>query len=793
MKMLFTVAVLLLLTCATPLFAQHDITVSLTADKSTVIVGDRIGYTITVRNNGPDTIVQDSNMFLVYDNFSDPSNVELASIEGSVSAGILDLSGGIAHWYPPSLASGQQQAMTLSWRVTGAGTIQNWVTAEFPGWMGDSDPNPGNNRKTNTVSSVLPQPTADLSVSKWDTQDPVPSGVSFNYNVLVVNHGPSVASNVVVRDTLPAGVEFNVTSNHISQGSIQSTNGGVIVWTVGVIPVNGDASMAVDAVSVAGVITNTVAVTNNIIDPVDSNDCAREVTTVQPVADLMMMSRDFPGVADAGSPFTYYLLVSNAGPEAAEAVIVTNWVPSWARFLGATNLYGAWTQTLDAVVFSLGDMPAGDGRMVGIAYAGLRDGQHTNTASVASSSMDWVPENNIVVDITQVFGSPVAEFVPRSAFTNSVRSLRVFGVRVTTNGYPVTGVPVFTRVARGPHAGFSMVAMTGFDGIADFDSGAYRGWKPGLDRLSATGMVGMLSFAADAQVYWRLRTVYYIWPWWYGAGGMGIQETTDPELNIPVGSGTNILLNVDENLLVRDVNVKLHLQHERLAAVGGMLRSPQGTEAILFGYLGQATNGVGFGADFTLDDDAPTPVVAGAEPFAGSYRTATYSLHSLTNQDAEGTWVLALTNLYWDSGDRSTGVLKRVRLELTPDDGDRDDDGMDDEWEGNNSLNPSDPSDGMGDADHDGTFNRSEFLLGSDPQDEEESFLITTGMVSGASGEAVLVWRSFSNNYYTVEVSTNLTKTFAPVATNIAASPSFNQFTNPAGSASGFFRVLLEE
>ena len=46
---------------------------------------------------------------------------------------------------------------------------------------------------------------------------------------------------------------------------------------------------------------------------------------------------------------------------------------------------------------------------------------------------------------------------------------------------------------------------------------------------------------------------------------------------------------------------------------------------------------------------------------------------------------------------------------------DNDGDGMADDWELAHALNPQDPTDGAGDADHDGVSNVEEFLRGSDP------------------------------------------------------------------------------
>ncbi len=61
------------------------------------------------------------------------------------------------------------------------------------------------------VAASAPQPT-DLSISKTDSPDPVVADNNLIYTVRVDNAGPFVAQNVVVTDTLPAGVTFVSTS-----------------------------------------------------------------------------------------------------------------------------------------------------------------------------------------------------------------------------------------------------------------------------------------------------------------------------------------------------------------------------------------------------------------------------------------------------------------------------------------------------------------------------------------------------------------------------------------------------
>ncbi len=68
-----------------------------------------------------------------------------------------------------------------------------------------SDPVAANN--TDTEATTV-NASADLSIDKKDSADPVAAGTNFSYTLDVANGGPSGAHNVKVVDTLPAGVTF---------------------------------------------------------------------------------------------------------------------------------------------------------------------------------------------------------------------------------------------------------------------------------------------------------------------------------------------------------------------------------------------------------------------------------------------------------------------------------------------------------------------------------------------------------------------------------------------------------
>jgi uncharacterized repeat protein (TIGR01451 family) len=131
-----------------------------------------------------------------------------------------------------------------------------------------------------TSSNFVVFTTADLAVSQTAAPDPVTVGSLLTYTITVTNRGPKGAANVLLTDTLPAGVQF--VSAEPSQGS-WSHIGGNVICSVGLLA---DAAAATVTILVtpaaAGSITNQVTVTTATLDSDISNNSSSRTTTVLP-------------------------------------------------------------------------------------------------------------------------------------------------------------------------------------------------------------------------------------------------------------------------------------------------------------------------------------------------------------------------------------------------------------------------------------------------------------------------------------------------------------------------------
>ena len=117
--------------------------------------------------------------------------------------------------------------------------------------------------------------TADLSITKVDTPDPVFVGETLTYTITVTNAGPRDATELVVTDTLPAGVTF-ISASGTSWDCEEEM--GTVTCELSFL-VNAAESMIeilVTAPLSAGEITNIARVSSDVFD---TNTANNEVTT----------------------------------------------------------------------------------------------------------------------------------------------------------------------------------------------------------------------------------------------------------------------------------------------------------------------------------------------------------------------------------------------------------------------------------------------------------------------------------------------------------------------------------
>ena len=347
--------------------STSDLTVTKTGTPTTVNAGEELTYAMSVKNNGPS---------VAYDvAFTDTLPTALTNAEYS-----LDNIAWSAYTSGQSISLGDILVnQTVNFWIKGLvnaatlpGTITNTVNLFINGTP------KGNATATNTVAN-----NAALNITKTVDQTEYNVGDTVNYNIDVVNNGPSNAANVIVTDTLPVGLNYVSSTN----GGIWDSINSIITWNVGNLAVNDHFTASVIATVLApgGVtLTNTAEATWAYMDePVNATQ-----SIYIPAAALELTKTVNETDPFVGDTVIYTLIVQNHGPDTATAVNVTDTVTTGGlKFIGVESInYGTYNP--DTGVWTIGNLPAYTTATLVLKYLVESAGTITNNANVISETWD---------------------------------------------------------------------------------------------------------------------------------------------------------------------------------------------------------------------------------------------------------------------------------------------------------------------------------------------------------------------------------------------------------------------
>ena len=367
-----------------------DLVVTKTDAPDPAFVGQPLVYTVGVQNAGPSSAssvsVSDTLPPGVTFDSATPSQGSCSQAAGTVTCSLGTLA---------NSASASVQ-ITVTPQSTGSATNVASATSSA------SDPNSVNNSAS---ADTLVNPSANLSLTKSDSPDPILQGQELTYTLSVGNSGPSSATSVVVTDTLPAGVTYN--SSLPSQGSC-SESSGTVTCALGTVANGESVSIQIKVTPPSpGSITNQAIVSSAVNDPSSANNSASESTLVDPIADLAITKSDSPDPVSSGNQLTYTLDIQNAGPSGATGVTVTDTLPSGVTYDSATPSQGTCSHSSGTVTCNLGSVANGGNASVSIIVTPSSGTSITNQASVSAATADPALVNNASSATTTV--DPVAD------------------------------------------------------------------------------------------------------------------------------------------------------------------------------------------------------------------------------------------------------------------------------------------------------------------------------------------------------------------------------------------------
>ena len=208
------------------------------------------------------------------------------------------------------------------------------VTSDTP----DSDLTNNNDSATIDVGHE-----ADLEVQKI-VSNPTPNkGDIITWTIIVINHGPDGAVDVIVTDVLPEGLIY---IKDDSNGKYKNN-----VWNIGTLESKTFTALQITtevAISNAN-ITNVAVVTSDTHDPNETNNKDNDTIEVPPAADLEIAKVASVSQAYYGDNVNWTIVVFNKGPDAAVNVVVEDVLPDGLIYIsddgeGAyDSASGKWT------------------------------------------------------------------------------------------------------------------------------------------------------------------------------------------------------------------------------------------------------------------------------------------------------------------------------------------------------------------------------------------------------------------------------------------------------------------
>ena len=387
---------------------EANVAITQTTSSSPVNVGNTVTYTVTAKNNGPDTATN-----IVIDD-TIPTGFTATPSIGTYTNGV---------WTIPTLANGTTATLT----ITGTAT---------PAMAGTSTTNTAtrtsqteyNNEPTTSVSTPIYTKEGNITVTNTATSSPLNVGQTGTFTLTATNNGPDTATNIQITDALPTGF----TAGLPTQGTYNPTTG---IWTITSLTSGQTASLTftgpITANMAGTTITNTatatwteypgtVTIPNSTIYVKEANVAITQTTSTSPV--------------NVGNPVTYTVTATNNGPDTATNIVIDDTIPTGFTATPSIGTYtnGVWT------IPTLANGTTATLTITGNATATMAGTSTTNTATrISQTEYNNEPTTSVSAPIYTKEGNIT---VTNTATTSpiNVGQTGTFTLNVTNNGPDTT-------------------------------------------------------------------------------------------------------------------------------------------------------------------------------------------------------------------------------------------------------------------------------------------------------------------------------------------------------------------
>ena len=375
---------------------QADLSVVVLDTPDPVIAGAEVEYVITATNLGPAQAIN----VIITDTL--PSGLGYVSITPSSGCGS---AAGVITCTLATLDSGASVIYTLVAEAEpdarGAKVNSVAVTSAI------EDPDANNNAYT-AVTHV--EPEVDLRLTaQGATPATAIAGATLIYTFTVENLGRSLATSVILTDTLPVGqiAAFVGATPGFGCGG----NGAVVTCTIGAVaPVGASGPGWISSGSVLTVsvtprsdltvgtqLFNTATIDATEPETSAANNTVFTATDSERRSDLAVQLDGPVGLLHSATAITYTLTLTNAGPSVDDSVVVTGSYP--AALMGALVSDDTDCTASDGVVYCLfAAMAVGDHRMIHFTARPMTVVDETLIVSVSVDGNNPEPIDAIGVD-----------------------------------------------------------------------------------------------------------------------------------------------------------------------------------------------------------------------------------------------------------------------------------------------------------------------------------------------------------------------------------------------------------
>jgi uncharacterized repeat protein (TIGR01451 family) len=440
-----------------------DLGITKTVNNSHPNYLDRVTFTLTAHNYGPDTATG----AIVTDKL--PTGLKFISADGNYNS-----TTGV--WTIGNLANGSNSILEIIAQVITSNT-QITNIADINGT--NYDQNSTNNENNSTV---IVDPASDLGITKTVDNAHLNYLQNVEFTLTAHNYGPNAATGVIVLDKLPSGLTW---ASDNSNGDYNPTTG---VWNIRNLANGADAILKIIAQITASntQITNIASINGTNYDQNSTNNESNSTVIVNPASDLgitKIVDNSHPNYLQS---VKFTLTAHNYGPDNATGVKVTDKLPNGFKFI-SYNGDGTYNSTTG--IWTIGNLANGAKAVLNIiAQAITANTQITNIAVINGTNYDQNSTND------------------QSNATVNIGSASDLGITITVNNaHPkYLDYVTFTLTAHnyGPNdASYVKVYNTLPDKLRYVSDDSNGAFNPTFDAVTGLWTVGYMNNGATAVLH----------------------------------------------------------------------------------------------------------------------------------------------------------------------------------------------------------------------------------------------------------------------------------------------------